>query len=388
MDYTAGRRRGINIVLIFILMYTNQFFIGPYPKFFLNILVWGTYSVILLIPKSKWTKGRLFAAVLVVLLETGFGLFYFHEKSLIYFLAIVVVSITMQLSLSKSRIPVMAAVFVAAILYLRFGSDTLFSIMSFILFTIILYFYIRTRMQRNEMIELDKLHLAELQEAYDQLQEASATTMQYAVLEERTRIAREIHDAVGHSLTSLIVQMQALRYMIKKDPLQSEQSLEEMLAVARQGLQDIRTSVHALAEDQSKSGIIPMKALLSRMEASASIHYEFHTNVNEEDLDVNINGVLFKVLQEAITNVIRHAHADFVHVSLEKEPGKIVMRFRDNGIMDARQKFQEGFGLKAMKTRLEERGGRLTSAILEPNGFEITAEIPLAEQTYNEANGG
>jgi signal transduction histidine kinase len=120
----------------------------------------------------------------------------------------------------------MSVMFVTATLYIQFGFKDLFSFISFALFSVVLYLNIRSRMQRNEMFELNKRHLAELQEAYDQLQEASVKVMQYAVLEERTRIARDIHDAVGHSLTSLIVQMQALRYMIKKDPAQAEQSLE------------------------------------------------------------------------------------------------------------------------------------------------------------------
>jgi signal transduction histidine kinase len=205
-------------------------------------------------------------------------------------------------------------------------------------------------------------------------------------LEERGRIAREIHDAVGYSLTSLIVQMQALRYMIKKEPVQAEQSLEGMLIVARQGLHDIRTSVHSLADDRIRSGITPLKALLSRMEASASIRYTFHADLNEEDLDVDINGILFRVLQEAITNVIRHSTATLVEVSLKRESENILMRIRDNGILESTQKINEGFGLKVMKARLEERGGRLRYSIAKPHGFEIVAEIPTAEQIHRKDN--
>jgi signal transduction histidine kinase len=243
-----------------------------------------------------------------------------------------------------------------------------------------LYVTVRNRIQRNQIFEENKRHLMELQEAYDQLQEASATAMQYAVLEERARIARDIHDAVGHSLTSLIVQMQALRYMMANDSAQAERSLDLMLGVARQGLQDIRTSVHSLAEDRSGSGITSFKALLSRMEATASIRYTFHTEVTDDELDTEMNGILFRVLQEAITNVIRHSGASEVEVGLSKEGGFIVMRIRDNGKLSSDQTVGVGFGLKVMQARLEDRGGRLCYSAVEPHGFELEAAMPDGEQ--------
>jgi signal transduction histidine kinase len=357
-------------------MYINRLFTGPYLKVGLNILIWLSCSLILFFPKSWWTRTKLIIAAAIIILETIACFVWYQEMNQIYFLAILILAITIRLSLSKSPIPVMSVMLVMAMLYTRFGREDLFSFISFIVLSVILYFNIRSRMQRNEMFELNKKHLVELQEAYDHLQDASITSMQYAVLEERTRIAREIHDAVGHSLTSLIVQMQALRYMIQNDPAQAEKSLEGMLVVARLGLNDIRTSVHSLAEDRSKSGIIPMKALLSRMESSTSIQYKFHSNLIDEDVDSEVSGILFRVLQEALTNVIRHSEATFVEVNLKNESENIVIQIRDNGKMESGQKISEGFGLKVMKNRIEERGGYLYYSILEPHGFEIKAIIP------------
>ncbi|KRF13549.1 sensor histidine kinase [Paenibacillus sp. Soil787] len=382
-DYQRyGKPLAISVV-IFFLMDMNRLFIGPYLQISLNIMIWATYSSFLFFPKSWWTRRRLFLAIFIIVIETTAGLVWYQELKLIYFDAILILSGAIRLSLSKSPILWMVAMFVTAVLYTRFGREDLFSIISFVLLSVVFYLNIRNRKQRNEMYELNKKHLAELQEAYDQLQEASVMAMQYAVLEERTRIAREIHDAIGHSLTSLIVQMQALRYMIKKDPAQAEQSVEGMLVVARQGLHDIRTSVHSLADDQSKSGVAPMKALLSRMEASASIRYRLHSDLNDVDLNVQVYGILFRVLQEAITNIIRHSQATQVEVILKRESGNIIMYIRDNGILESHQKISEGFGLKGMKARLEERGGHLRYSIPEPNGFELIAEIPAVELARN-----
>jgi signal transduction histidine kinase len=366
----------VSTVMIFILMYVNGLFAGPYLKIILNIVIWLSFSTILFFPKSWWTKKRLVIAVGILIFESIVGMVWYHEINQVYFLAILILAITIRLSLAKSPIPVMVVMFVIAMLYTKFGHENLFRFISFAILAIVLYLNVRNRMQRNEMYELNKQQLKDLQVAYDQLQEASVTAMQYAVLEERTRIAREIHDAIGHSLTSLIVQMQALRYMIQKDPIQSEKSLEEMLVVARLGLQEIRTSVHSLADDRSKSGITPLKALLSRMEASASIRYTFQSELKDDELTPDVSGILFRVLQEAITNVIRHSEATFVDVSLKKERNRIIIQIQDNGIMESSQNVNEGFGLKMMRERIEESGGHLFYSILEPQGFEIIAEIP------------
>ncbi|MFD0829401.1 sensor histidine kinase [Neobacillus sp. M.A.Huq-85] len=383
-EFQQNRRKMIGLAVIFFLMFTYRFFSGSFPKIFLNLLICLTYSVILFIPKSWWTRKKLFLTALILITETAFGVFWFHEMNLIYLISIFIFNVTMQISLSKSSISVVVTMFITALLYIRFGKETIFSILSFIFLTIVLYFTIRLRLQRNEMYRVNQQQLAELQKAYEQLQEASVTSMQYAVLEERTRIARDIHDAIGHSLTSLIVQMQALKFMIKNDPEESQKSLEMMLGVARQGLKDIRTSVHSLADNQEYSGIYPLKALLSRMEATTAIQYTFQSELNTEDLTTSMNGILFKILQEAITNVIRHSQATFVMISLKKVSAVIVMSIRDNGILDSKQKIKEGFGLRGMAERLKERGGRLNYTILEPSGFEILAEIPI---DYGENNG-
>ncbi|MGV3466101.1 MAG: sensor histidine kinase [Heyndrickxia sp.] len=372
-----NRRKMISVAVIFFLMFVNRLFIGPFPKLFLNFLIWLTYTIALFIPKSWWTKIRIALMAIVVGIETAVGVFWFHEIMLIYLLAIVIFYVSSQLSLKKSPIPAMLAMLMTAIFYIRYGKEDLFSILSFLFFAIVLYFTIRIRMQRNEMYNLNQQQLVELQEAYEQLQEASVTSMQYAVLEERTRIAKEIHDAVGHSLTSLIVQMQALKYMIKKDTVEAEQSLENMLGVARKGLQDIRTSVHSLADNQVISGLTPLKALLSKMEAATGIRYTFQSEITEDDLTIDLNGILFRVLQEATTNIIRHSQASLVNVRLKKRSSEIMMCISDNGILDSHYEVKEGFGLKVMKERLEEIGGRLYYSILEPHGFEIRASIPI-----------
>jgi signal transduction histidine kinase len=363
-------------VAVLFFLFKNQHSVKSPIQIGLNVLIAASFTVTYFVPKSWWTITRLSLTACLLLLETAAGIYLLHEPKLIYILALVLLSILLRRSMSRSATPAVVTMIVVALLFMQFGHQDVLSLISFVLLAFALYVNIRSRMQKNEIHALNKQQLIELQDAYDQLQAASVKDMHYAVVEERTRIARDIHDAVGHSLTSLIVQMQAMRYMLGRDPEHAAQSLEGMLVVARQGLKDIRTSVHALADDQSSSGLLPMKALLSRMKASTKIQYSFFSELTDEDLNSQLNELWFRVLQEAITNVIRHANATEVQVRLGAEPDNWTMRIRDNGTSTPNSRINEGFGLMVMRARLEDKGGSLNYGVLAPSGFEVVASIP------------
>ncbi|MBM7567507.1 sensor histidine kinase [Paenibacillus sacheonensis] len=268
-----------------ILMYAADFFAGPPLKIALNILIWATFVSRFLLRNFWQPKSSAIAFVALVALETAAGMIWFGETELIYFLAITVITTAVRLTMGPKRVPLLAVLILITGLYTAFGNVSLFSFLTFTFISLFFYLNVRSRRQRDSIFEENKRHLAELQVAYAHLQEASVASMRGAVQGERTRIARDIHDSVGHSLTSLIVQLQALRYMIAQDPAQAEQTLPGMLEVARQGLQDIRASVHSLADDRSVSGLAPLQALLARMETTASIRYDLRTELVEEDID-------------------------------------------------------------------------------------------------------
>lgn len=369
------RPAAIGGVILYLMIATGMFS-GPPSKIALNLFIWLTFAGILLIPQSWWNPQNTWATLGLLAAETAANLLFYREPELVYFIVFVVFYTRLRLSLSKPFGLALWALLITALLFIRFGEPNLTSIIIYLTLAFVIYSVIRRRLLQKEMNEQNRRHLAELQAAYDQLQEASVASMRSAVLEERTRIARDIHDSVGHSLTSLIVQLQALRYMIKQDPGQAEQTVDAMLTVARQGLKDIRSSVHELADDRAISGKAALSALLTRMEASAGLRYVLRDELPDGELGDGVFGTLFKVLQEGITNTVRHAQATEMEVDLRRESGSVVMSIRDNGKLSSGQTFTEGFGLKAMRARLEKGGGSLRYAAREPHGFEIVAVIP------------
>ncbi|CAM3884387.1 sensor histidine kinase [Cohnella lubricantis] len=364
---------------IFLLMYINRLFHASLPQTVLHLAIWATLSGILFITDKRWTPARRAASASILSIECAIGIAWFHEVELLYFIAIYAFAVILRRSVRRTLAPLIAGMVLTAFLYSRFGSSDLFDLLSYALLAAVLYFFIRSRMQRNAMYEVNQKQLAELQDAYVQLQEASATAMQNAVLQERTRIAREMHDSVGHSLTSMIVQLQAMRYMLRENPERAAHSLEELLSVARQGLTDIRTSIHALADDQSMPGVSTLESLLARTEASSSIRCRLKNDLNGTALSAETVQTLFRVLQEALTNVIRHSRATIVDVELRAENGNVEMRIRDNGELGLDRGIPEGFGLRSMRARLEEMGGSLIYRAVEPSGFEIVAVVPNEE---------
>lgn len=366
----------IGFVVIVAVMYANGFFAGSTLRIAMNVFITATYASRFIFRTFWQPERKTIAFLALVTLETAVGIYGYGETSLIYFNAIIALTTVTRLIFAQARIPLLATMIIITGVYTALGDVNVTTFLSFAAISAFFYINIRSRRQRDNMYEQNKRHLADLQEAYAHLQEASADSMRNAVLDERTRIARDIHDAVGHSLTSLIVQMQAMRYMIGNDPAQAGQSLEGMLAVARQGLKDIRSSVHALADDRSVSGVTPLKALLERMEATASIRYSFRAELGNDGASDADYALLYSVLQEAVTNIIRHSSASHVEVDLIRDRGRIVLRIQDDGSAGVTAA-QEGFGLRMMRARLEERGGRLTYGTAQPHGFKLMAELPV-----------
>lgn len=229
---------------------------------------------------------------------------------------------------------------------------------------------------QSHLEELQKTH-AELQEAHHQLQEATVHTLQVAVLEERTRIARDIHDALGHSLTSLIVQLHALKYMLHEGPTNAQEAVHNMLGVAKQSLEEIRSSVHTLAIDKTSLGLTPLRAVLSQAEKHTGVKMELIADELHLQLSQEITFAFYRILQEAVTNVLRHSDAKQIQVLIEHNNDTVHLSIRDDGCITPSTKITPGFGLTGIQERIQKLNGRLTYFVREPHGFQIDVTIPI-----------
>ncbi len=201
-----------------------------------------------------------------------------------------------------------------------------------------IYMGIRSRKIRQEALYLNVQHLQELDEAHQKLQqahtellEASAESMRYAALAERTRLAREIHDGIGHHLTSLIVQLQAIQMMLPHDGEMAAQVIPDMLSVARQGMGEIRAAVREWASDETGLGLIALKGLLSQTEANSNLQCEFIQAGDISDWPRETGVALYRILQESLTNIMRHAKATSVAVTVKESNNEVTLTIADDG---------------------------------------------------------
>lgn len=229
---------------------------------------------------------------------------------------------------------------------------------------------------QKQLVRLEKVH-EELKTAHLELQEATLHSMQYAALTERTRIAREIHDGLGHQMTSLIVQLQALQFMLPKDPQTATQTVEKILNIARSGMQEIRVAVNEWTNDEKGLGIIAIRGFISQTDMNSTIHFNFIERSEFSDWSREVCIAIFRVLQESITNVLRHSNARDVEICIEENQHELFLVVSDNGQFTHEDSLHHGFGIKGMKERCRSVGGTCTFSKNEHGGLKMMAIFPL-----------
>lgn len=214
----------------------------------------------------------------------------------------------------------------------------------------------------------------------EQLRIASIELERKAILQERTRISREIHDSVGHTLTSALTGLQTAAHAIGKN----HYSLAlEMIDRTREnilsGLDDVRTSVHLLRENIPGHQFIPELIVLideTRRQTNVEITYNIDPAIT--DLSPMIELTIYRALQEGLTNGIRHGSSTYFQFSLTCDTERIRFILSDNGKLSS--PIVHGFGLNAMKERVADVGGELSISNKEILSG-VTLEITIPFQT-------
>lgn len=185
---------------------------------------------------------------------------------------------------------------------------------------------------------------------------------------ERTQISRELHDTLGHSLTILNVNLELASHLTTGD---AQDAVAKARTVARMLLADVREVVHSLSDDRA----IDLGGALNTLVADSRSPQITLTVPDDLQIDDPSRAhAIFRCVQEAMTNVARHARARHVSIELSQTADGVNVRVADDG--DGRASVEEGHGLKGMRARLEEVGGRLEVQTTSGRGFTIQAWVP------------
>lgn len=220
----------------------------------------------------------------------------------------------------------------------------------------------------------------------DQAVEALAARAELATVSERNRIARELHDIVAHSLTVVIAQADGGRYAGRKDPDKAIEALDTIAARGRSALTQMRELLSVLHDDAPSprsTTVTPGVAGVPDLVADAKrngVQVELHVTGEPRQLDEVRDLSVYRIVQESLTNVLKHAGSVPAQVRLEWEPARVTISV-DNAPGDE-QIEGSGRGLTGIRQRVAIHGGEAKwgASAVYPGGWNVTATVPFAKE--------
>ena len=253
---------------------------------------------------------------------------------------------------------------------LLFGKNFLYSL-NIVVFMISLLFYILSAITERHRIE-EELRMAF--QANRELNSYLALSEKIAEDRERKRIAREIHDTLGHALTGISAGIDAVKVLVDIDTNRAKEQLNNVSVVVRDGIRDVRGSLNkmrpgALENNTLKEALIK---IIREYEAISNLEIHLLYKWDNIDLDIAKEDIVFRVIQESITNSVRHGHAKTIWIELLEEEEAYVMTIQDDGV--GFDELHYGYGLKQMQERLMIIGGSVRFE--NRDGFYTHIKIP------------
>lgn len=230
----------------------------------------------------------------------------------------------------------------------------------------------------TELVVRERRAREELAAAHERLRDYAAQAEQLATTQERNRLARDIHDGLGHHLTVVQMMVQAARAVIHTA---DTDKVDGMLAKAqdqsREALAEVRRSVSALREPRSEPLVEALRALTDEASA-AGVPTGFEVKGTARDTRAEVEESLFRAAQEGLTNVRKHARAKTASVVLDYAGADLVrLEIRDDGLGLAGDSAPgNGFGLVGLRERVGGLGGRVAVESAEGHGLTLTVEVP------------
>lgn len=213
----------------------------------------------------------------------------------------------------------------------------------------------------------------ELEEANTRLRAQAAQTEELATTRERNRVAREIHDGVGHYLTVVKTQLDAASALLPASPDRAREAVSKAARLAAEALDDVRRSVGTLRTDAARP---PLPDALKELAAHGEPAPTLAIEGEPRPLTPGVEHALFRAAQEGLTNIRKHARATSALLRLDfRTPQRVVLELADNGV-GTNGGHDAGFGLRGLRERIELLGGTVATGNRLEGGFALRVEVP------------
>jgi signal transduction histidine kinase len=221
---------------------------------------------------------------------------------------------------------------------------------------------------------------AELEKAHSELKRYAEQARKLAISEERNRMAREIHDSLGHYLVVVNVQLEAAGKLLDRDPEKAREAVVRAKTAASETLSEVRRSVRALRPSAMEKRKGPgALAALAREFGGTGITVSFEVQGQERDLSPEAELLLYRALEEGLTNALKYSGGSRVQSKLAFEPFSVRLTIADNGC-GASGKDQglggTGFGIPGLEERASALGGTVSAADADGGGFVLEVQLP------------
>lgn len=251
-----------------------------------------------------------------------------------------------------------------------------------------------SRMQAEQFLQ-------EVARSHQQLTVYAEQVAELATLKERNRIARDIHDGLGHALMAINVQLEKALVYHEVSSQESIQAVRAAKQVAREALQEVRGSVHALRLNQKDFSCVRGMTFLIQQLRTSQFTVDSHIEGDEVDFSQEIRLTLYRVAQEAFTNIQKHAHAEKIEVLLQFDKQEARLRICDNGwgfnpelVQQKVAESTSGYGLQGMRERIALVSGHFHLDSSLGHGTHLLVTLPKAgltthqsENIHGEKNG-
>lgn len=312
--------------------------------------------------ESKWYAASFIADLLLVFsLEYNSRLlinYFFHS-----FYIFILLEAALTLPLKRGIAIGSASVLVSLIkyvylIYYKFNLSNVSQLAFFLLVNaLILVIAGFAQLNKEEKDRTDTLY-RELLDAHRQLKQYTDEVNRLSVIEERNRIARDLHDTLGHNMTALIMQLQMAEHLLQEDTSQAERLLQNSTKTAKESLSGIRAVVETLrGADNVLATTDAIKRLTEDFAAKTGTDIALEIR-GEADVKLSAaNTALYHIVQEAVTNAVRHGRSTKIAVFIEYSKGSVSFTIKDNG--NGSGSIKEGYGLKGIRERAEAFGGHV-----------------------------
>lgn len=224
-----------------------------------------------------------------------------------------------------------------------------------------------------ELIERQNKMLAEYADQIEQL----------TLREERQRMAKEIHDTVGHTVTSIVLGMEMTKHLITTDAIQAIEKLDNMIKLAQEGLAHLRDHIYDRAFEENEIVFLEeCERIIHNINNNTGTKIAFSKTGEETSLPQPTKVALLRCIQESITNALRHGKATMIEVKIMYENHVMKVLIMDNGVGFSKIEF--GLGLTAMNERVKALCGDVHLTSMEGNGTSVLVTIPISQMKQPE----